>query len=107
MSAFDTLNDAMLAQFGESVTFTTGSGAIAVTAIVDRPGLPVARRVTEAAALNGTVFGPDDVIVTLRSDTLAAVGIAVRNKASIDGHTYTVNGLWPDSGGMTAVELRA
>jgi hypothetical protein len=107
MSAFDTLNDAVLAKFGESVTFTTTGWPVTLTGIVDRPGAPNSRRAVESAAFSDTVFGPDDIIVALKSSVVAANGIAVRDTAVIDGHTYTINGLWPDSGGMTALELRA
>lgn len=107
MSMFYGLNQAALDAFGEPVKFMTQGGLVTIDCIVERPGAPLSRRLSDAAALNGTVFGPDDVVVTMRSDAVTAACIAVRDTATIDGNDYTINGIWPDSAGMTALELRA
>lgn len=107
MNIFASMNASCLATFGESVTFATSIGLVTLTGIVDRPGAPSSRRVVDAAAFSSAVFGPDDIIVTLTSSAVADNCIAARDTAEIDGHTYTINGIWPDSGGMTALELRA
>lgn len=107
MNAFASMNAGCLATFGESVTFATSIGLVTLTCIVDRPGAPSTRRVVDAAALGNAAFGPDDIVVTLMSIAVADNCIAVRDTVEIDGHEYTVNGIWPDSGGMTALELRA
>lgn len=100
-------NRAVLEAFGEAVAFTTRSGVHTVTGVVERPVAPIGGRAPEQAALPGAVHGPDDMRVTVLGADVADAGIAVRDTAIIDGSTYTVNGLWPDAGGMTALELRA
>lgn len=107
MNAFAAMNASCMVTFGESVTFATSIGLVTLTGIVDRPSAPSSRRVVDAAALGNAAFGPDDIIVTLLSSVVADNCIVARDTAEIDGHTYTINGIWPDSGGMTALELRA
>lgn len=107
MSVFASVNDAVLAAFGEAVVFQTDAGAVTLTGVVDRPAGPLTSRTDMSPALDGPALGADDMRVTARTADVAAAGIGPRDIATIDGHAYTVAGLWPDSGGMTALELRA
>lgn len=108
MSLYDSLNDSVLDTFGEPVVFfTTGAGPVTVVCVVERPAPPIASVGIAAEALGAPVLGPGDLLVTALTAEVAAAGLAARDTAVIDGHTYTLNVLWPDNGGMTALELRA
>lgn len=100
------VNDAVLAEFGEILTFSTAGGVKSLTAIVLRPRAPVSSMPQAQNALVAQVMGPNDLVVSAKSSDVASSGIEVQNTTTIDGLTYWVSQLWPDDGGMTAMELR-
>lgn len=100
------VNDAVLAEFGEALVFSTVAGSKTLTAIVLRPRAPVSSMPAAQNALVSQVMGPDDLLVSARSADVQSNGIDLQNTTTIDGNTYWVAQLWPDDGGMTAMELR-
>lgn len=107
MSLYDSLNDSVLDTFGEPVVFTTDAGSIVLDCVVERPAPPIASVGIAAEVLGAPVLGPGDLLLTARTSAVTGAGLAVRDTAELAGRTYTLNGLWPDAGGMTALELRA
>jgi hypothetical protein len=100
------VNDAVLAEFGEILIFSTAGGSKSLTAIVLRPRAPVSSMPAAQNALVAQVLGPNDLLVSAKTSAIAACGIEVQNTTTIDGVSYWVSQLWPDDGGMTAMELR-
>ena len=100
------VNDAVLAEFGETLAFMTSGGSKSLTAIVLRPRAPVGSMPQAQNALVAQVLGPNDLVVSAKTSDVASCGIEAQNTTTIDGMTYWVAQLWPDDGGMTAMELR-
>lgn len=104
---YATLNDSVLDAFGEAVTFATGSGPAELSCVIERPAPPIGAVGIASDVLGAPVLGPGDLLLTARTSEVTAAGIDTRDTAEIGGHTYTVTGVWPDSGAMTTLELRA
>ena len=103
---FTGLNDAVFQDFGENLVFATAAGDRSLNAIIIRPSHPLARHMVASNPLGSGVMRPEDVIVSARSTDVVAAGIDVQNTTTIDGRSFWVVQLWPDGGGITAMELR-
>lgn len=100
------LNDAVFGEFGQALAFTTTTGVKTLTVIVVQPNQPLARHVVPQNAMIAQVMRPEDVLVSARTSDVQQAGIDVQDTAVINGRTYWVVQLWPDDGGVTAMELR-
>lgn len=104
--SFAGMNDAVLSAFGESVSFTVGLLTKTLTVVVIRPEAPITGRSMAQNALRPTAMGDRDLLVMAVTSALTTAGISVGDIAAIGGLTYRVAKLWPDDGGMTALEMR-
>jgi hypothetical protein len=108
MIDFDDLNQDMLDEFGEPLTYTVNGVPATITGIITRPQSPLgADSADMQAALRPRLMTPGLLLVTALTSAVAAAGITNGAALTVDGKVYKVVRLWPDDGGMTAIEHRA
>lgn len=110
MIDFGDLNQDMLDAFGEPLEYTVNGSPVTITGIVTRPqstSSAYGSQAELAAVVRPRPFTLGALIVTATTADVTAASIDQGAAVTVDGKTHKVVRLWPDDGGMTAIEHRA